>query len=82
MAPCDCSAVLLKTKLDPWDHPDRHDGWRKLFQGSLTVREVSGGHLEILREPHVRVLAAALAEFLGPGQTAPRSLRGSGAGGG
>ena len=64
MVPCDCDGVLLKAELDPWDHPDRHEGWRKLIRGNLTVRVVGGRHLEILREPHVRAVAAALTEFL------------------
>jgi thioesterase domain-containing protein len=64
MVPCDCDGVLLKAELDPWDHPDRHEGWRKLIRGTLTVRVVGGRHLEILREPHVRAVAAALTEFL------------------
>jgi thioesterase domain-containing protein len=64
MAPCDCAAVLFKAALDPWDHPDRHDGWRRLIRNGLEVRAIGGRHLEILGEPHVRTLAAVLNETL------------------
>jgi thioesterase domain-containing protein/acyl carrier protein len=39
-------------------------GWGAVASGGVEVLPISGGHLEILREPHVGVLAARLAECL------------------
>jgi len=64
IAPCDCDAVLFKGKLDAWDHPDMHDGWRALVRGDLEIRTISGGHWDIITEPNVRTLAAELADCL------------------
>jgi acyl-CoA synthetase (AMP-forming)/AMP-acid ligase II/thioesterase domain-containing protein/acyl carrier protein len=64
IAPCDCDAVLLKGELRAWDHPDLHDGWRALVRGDLEIRTISGGHWDIIAEPHVRTLAAELADCL------------------
>ncbi len=39
-------------------------GWGELAAGGLEIREVEGNHYSILREPHVKVLAAGLREVL------------------
>lgn len=43
-----------------------HDptGWEDLFQGNVTYRTVEGSHLNILREPNVRELAAVIRRHL------------------
>jgi len=64
IAPCDCDAVLFKGELNAWDHPDTHDSWRTLIRGNLEIRTVSGHHLEVMREPHARTVAAELADCL------------------
>jgi oxalate---CoA ligase len=64
IAPCDADVVLLKGELRAWDHPDLHDGWRGLVRGDLEIRKISGGHWDIIAEPHVRTLAAELADCL------------------
>ena len=42
---------------------DIEDGWRKLV-GHLEVDQVPGNHLDIIKEPHVRVLADKLKLYL------------------
>jgi thioesterase domain-containing protein len=39
-------------------------GWSRLAQGGVDVRMISGTHETLLREPHVRVLASELKEFI------------------
>lgn len=39
-------------------------GWGRLARGGVDVRIVSGTHETLLREPHVRVLADELKEFM------------------
>jgi thioesterase domain-containing protein len=56
-------AVLFKTAAD--DLPgDPTQGWGELAQGGVEVKEIPGNHMTLLREPHVRGLAAALRESL------------------
>lgn len=43
---------------------DPHYGWGSLVQGGVSTRIMPGGHGNILDEPHVRVVAKALAECL------------------
>jgi acyl-CoA synthetase (AMP-forming)/AMP-acid ligase II/thioesterase domain-containing protein len=62
--PYDGSAVLFKAELYAMSHPDLHDGWHKLIKGGLEIRPVPGLHTSIMKEPHVRTLAAELAECL------------------
>ena len=57
-------AVLFKADLVAGRHTDSHDGWQGLIEGDLQVIPITGGHLDILREPHVRGLASKLAECL------------------
>lgn len=54
-------AVLFATELPTSWHGDVHDAWGDLVRGQLTVRPLSGGHLEIMSEPFVRELAQELS---------------------
>lgn len=64
LKPYNGDAVLFKAKLDTWRHPDSHDGWHDLVQGHLQITPVTGSHMDIMREPHVRALASKLAGCL------------------
>jgi len=48
---------------------DMLEGWRTLAPGGLEIREVSGTHLDIIKEPHVSGLARKLNECLRHAQT-------------
>lgn len=39
---------------------DLHDGWRELVDGQIETHEITGNHINIVKEPHVRVLAEKL----------------------
>jgi thioesterase domain-containing protein len=39
---------------------DLHDGWRELVEGRIKVHEITGNHINIIKEPHVRLLAEKL----------------------
>ena len=39
---------------------DLHDGWRELVGGQIEVHEITGNHINIIKEPHVRLLAEKL----------------------
>ena len=69
MHPLQCDAVLLKGKLHAWDHPDLHDGWKRLILGHLETRSIPGHHFEVLHEPFVQELAAELTECLAASQS-------------
>jgi aspartate racemase len=43
---------------------DLHDGWRELIEGRLEVHDITGNHIDIVKEPHVRVLAEKLSGCL------------------
>lgn len=47
---------------------DLHDGWRELIEGSIEVHEISGNHINIIKEPHVRELAEQLRGSLARAQ--------------
>lgn len=51
---------------------DLHDGWRELVQGRIDTHEISGNHINIIKEPHVRGLAESLLRALDKAQ--PESL--------
>jgi amino acid adenylation domain-containing protein len=50
---------------------DLLDGWRELVAGSIESREISGNHINIIKEPHVRALADQLRGCLNDVQAAP-----------
>ncbi|MGE0650498.1 MAG: AMP-binding protein [Alphaproteobacteria bacterium] len=62
--PYDGDATLFKCELFTWTHTDAHDGWKQLIRGKLDIRLLPGGHNEIMRQPHVRTVAAELADAL------------------
>ena len=39
-------------------------GWRRVIRGGIDLFEVPGGHLTLLSEPNVRVLAQQLQDCL------------------
>jgi aspartate racemase len=43
---------------------DLRDGWRELVRGRIEAHEISGNHINIIKEPHVRALAKKLRECL------------------
>ncbi|MEV4319561.1 amino acid adenylation domain-containing protein [Actinocrispum sp. NPDC049592] len=43
---------------------DPANGWGELTAGHLDVVDVAGDHIEMMAEPHVRTVAAALSELL------------------
>ncbi|MGE0650495.1 MAG: AMP-binding protein [Alphaproteobacteria bacterium] len=62
--PYDGDAVLFKAQRNAWNHPDQHDGWYRLIKGNLEIRPITGTHFEIMNQPHVRTVAAELADAL------------------
>jgi len=36
------------------------DGWRELVRGKIETYEISGNHINIIKEPHVGALAEKL----------------------
>jgi len=48
-----------RNRISSWDL-----GWARLARGGVDVRVISGAHETLLREPHVRVLASELKEFI------------------
>jgi acyl-CoA synthetase (AMP-forming)/AMP-acid ligase II/thioesterase domain-containing protein/acyl carrier protein len=64
MSSCRCNAVLFKAELNTWQDPAMHERWGELIGDSLAVRKISGGHFNFMNEPHVQMLATALAESL------------------
>jgi aspartate racemase len=39
---------------------DLHEGWRELVEGRIEAHEITGNHINIIKEPHVRVLSEKL----------------------
>ena len=39
---------------------DLHEGWHELVEGRIEAHEIPGNHINIIKEPHVRVLAEKL----------------------
>jgi acyl-CoA synthetase (AMP-forming)/AMP-acid ligase II/thioesterase domain-containing protein/acyl carrier protein len=68
--PYDGDAVLFKAERNAWNHPDQHDGWYCLIKGNLEIRPITGTHFEIMRQPHVRTVAAQLTDVLAKAQAA------------
>ena len=68
--PFDGNATLFKAELYAWNHPDSHDGWHQLIEGDLEVIPIPGRHFEIMKVPHVQVLARALSGCLQRAQAA------------
>ena len=63
-------ATLFKAERYAWTHADAHDGWFELIKGKLEIRPISGRHYEIVKQPHVKTLAAELSDALDQAQAA------------
>lgn len=57
------SLTLLRAR-DPGDVPDASFEWGRLCSRPITVRSVPGDHHDMVRPPHVEVLARALLDLL------------------
>jgi thioesterase domain-containing protein len=58
-------AVLFQAEvLNPWMHQDAHEAWKGLVTGNLEIIDVSGAHLDLIKEPHVAELACKLDRVL------------------
>jgi aspartate racemase len=65
------SMVLFRAKeRSPGCRSDRFLGWGELVQGGVASYEVPGSHVQIIEEPHVRVLAEKLQVCLANTQAA------------
>jgi thioesterase domain-containing protein len=72
--PYDGDAVLFKAERYAWTHADQHEGWHQLIKGRFEIRPISGRHFEIVNQPHVRTLAAELADALKKAQAKSSGL--------
>jgi amino acid adenylation domain-containing protein len=54
---------------------DLQDGWRELVDGSIESHEISGNHINIIKEPHVRTLAEKLKGCLERAQESQATAR-------
>lgn len=71
LSPYDGPVVLFKAELNHLpDSPEGDLGWGRLARGGLTIHEIPGTHFQLLQEPNVRLLAAALESHLGEHDTA------------
>jgi aspartate racemase len=57
--------ILFRT---PHSAPQLHADWQSLAARGVGVYEVPGNHLDIIREPYVRTLAATLQACLAQAQ--------------
>lgn len=67
--PYEGDAVLFKAAPYAWMPKDAHEGWRILIGGDLEIRSVPGNHDNLLEEPHVWDVAAALSDCLNARQS-------------
>ncbi|MZR31685.1 alpha/beta fold hydrolase [Sneathiella litorea] len=58
------NAILFRTELPVSLHPDVHNEWQNLIEGRLEICDIPGGHVQIMEEPNVSLLAAKLTYFL------------------
>ena len=57
--------TLFRARMQPlYCSHDLENGWGPLAAGGVEVRAISGNHLGMLQEPHVRVLANQLRACL------------------
>ncbi|MEM9291842.1 MAG: amino acid adenylation domain-containing protein [Acidobacteriota bacterium] len=63
--PCESPAALLLPEHRGEDGVDAETFWRQLLGAEVDQREVPGDHSTMLRQPNLRLLAAALREILG-----------------
>ena len=70
--------VIFFKSLDPvhtvFHKPDAPEvAWQKLTKGAFEIRAISAGHIELLEEPHVQLVAGRIQEILNPARTAVES---------
>ncbi|MBV8893551.1 MAG: hypothetical protein JO266_16555 [Acidobacteria bacterium] len=66
--------VLFKRPQQPYYYVrDPNLGWTRRTRGGVEVYEIDSGHVEMLREPYVRVIAETLARRLTSSASAGRS---------
>jgi amino acid adenylation domain-containing protein len=57
--------TLFRCQVQPISQALHHDlGWSELVTGDIEIHPISGDHFNLLREPHVRVLATKLKSCL------------------
>jgi len=56
--------VTLFLASDLTSQYDLRDGWRQLVRGRVEAHEISGNHINIIKEPYVGALAAQLRECI------------------
>jgi len=61
----------------PAEDPD-DNGWRAVLGDSLHIEKVTGTHLSMIQQPHVRILAEALSRALHAAQESKRERASSG----
>lgn len=62
---CSCAITVFKVRKQFWFRKkDEMLGWGDRTRGGVTVRRIPGDHETLLRRPHVRELAAMIAEGL------------------
>jgi len=64
LTPYDGHAVLFKAELPALLDREVHDGWRKIIKGDLETRSIRGRHADVMIEPTVCELAAALKDCI------------------
>jgi thioesterase domain-containing protein len=63
---CACAITVFRTSKQDWFRKkDETIGWGNRTHGGVKIRRIPGDHDTHMREPHVRVLAARIAEDLG-----------------
>ena len=60
----DGPVTLFWASKDPHAKFDMIEGWQRLAQGGMELIEISGTHLDMIKEPHVSDLATKLDERL------------------
>ncbi|RKH58629.1 non-ribosomal peptide synthetase, partial [Corallococcus interemptor] len=63
-SPYDGPALLLAAEANPTSEVPRHRGWEPFVRGGLDVRDVPGGHHQLMQEPYVRHVATLLRQAL------------------
>ena len=59
----DGDAVYFRAEIDKYSmlHADAHDTWSRIIKGRLDTIPVTGINDQIMKEPHVKLLAEKLA---------------------
>ena len=57
-------ALALHNEYRRTRDPCLRDGWRELVRGNIEAYEISGDHINIIKQPHVGALATELRECI------------------